>query len=245
MHFAFLSLAKFSVIKKGVNAFDIVYFANMISIVGSTAYALVTGRGFKVTAELRKALATRSVVGLIGLTSFTLGAALVPISVQLTVGNMAPFFASIMAYLVIGEKMSLFEIIAMTLSFAGVVMIALGQKNALSSHDGDLGTEPAQSAFDWNAKVASTVGILMCITVSIANGVLAILTRMMQSIHVSVMMSYIALVSIVILTVAFLIEKAFVGGQLRILSYNGDQYMYGFLAGTVNIIGLVCKIIAY
>ena len=77
----FLGLAKVTCNEKGVNAFDITFFANVISIVGCTLFALVTKKGFTVPSELRKALALRSVVGLIGLLSFTIGAALVPISV--------------------------------------------------------------------------------------------------------------------------------------------------------------------
>mmetsp|Transcript_34030 Transcript_34030/g.41981 ORF Transcript_34030/g.41981 Transcript_34030/m.41981 type:complete len:155 (-) Transcript_34030:119-583(-) len=94
-------------------------------------------------------------------------------------------------------------------------------------------------------RVAGIIGISMCVTLSLANGVLAILTRMMQSIHVSVMMSYIALVSLAILTTYFLIEMAVKGGPLRILSYTVEQYLYGFAAGAVNILGLICKIVAY
>ena len=42
-------------------------------------------------------------------------------------GNLAPFFASLMAYLLIGESMSVFEVIAMLVSFGGVIMIAIAQ----------------------------------------------------------------------------------------------------------------------
>lgn len=38
---------------------------------------------------------------------------------------MAPFFASVMAYLMIGERMTLFEVAAMAMSFGGVIMIAV------------------------------------------------------------------------------------------------------------------------
>lgn len=99
--------------------------------------------------------------------------------------------------------------------------------------------------FGSNTKLAGIIGITMCLTVSVANGVLAILTRMMQSIHVSVMMSYIALVSLLILTVGFLIELAVVGGPMRLFNYSSEQYLFGFLTGAVNILGLISKIIAY
>ena len=67
----------------------------------------------------------RSLIGLCGLISLTLGAVLVPITVLLTVGNLAPFFASTFAFVAHGEKMSVFEIIAMLFSFGGVAIVAI------------------------------------------------------------------------------------------------------------------------
>ena len=127
MQFSFICGTKIACNEKGVNAFDIVLFANVISLVGSTIFSLCTGKGFIVAKELRGALITRSVIGLIGLTAFTFGAVLIPITVLVTVGNLAPFFASLMAYLLIGEGMSVFEVIAMLVSFGGVIMIAIAQ----------------------------------------------------------------------------------------------------------------------
>ena len=100
--------------------------ANIFSITCSTIYVCATGKGFYIEKHLRGALITRSVIGLIGLTAFTLGAVLAPLSVQLSVGNMAPFFASIVAYLTVGEQMARLEILAMFVSFGGVILVALG-----------------------------------------------------------------------------------------------------------------------
>ena len=155
---------------------------------------------------------------------------------------MAPFFASVMAYATIGESMTIFEIVAMIVSFGGVIMIALARRSSTDTIEEE--TE-SQGMFGDNAKLAGIIGIIMCVVVSIANGSLAVLTRMMQSIHVSVMMSYIALISIFLLTIGFLIELAIVGGPMRLLNYSSEQYMFGFLTGSVNIFGLICKIVAY
>ena len=99
--------------------------------------------------------------------------------------------------------------------------------------------------FGDNVKLATIIGCTMCMLLSMANGVLAVLTRMMQSLSVSVMMTYIALISIVIVIVVLLIEIAITGDPLRITHYNGEQVMYGLLAGMLNILSLVFKIIAY
>ena len=72
-------------------------------------------------------MVTLSIVGLCGLISMTFGTVLVPITVQVTLGNLTPFFASVMAYLAIGESMSVLEITGMFVSFGGVALIAVAQ----------------------------------------------------------------------------------------------------------------------
>ena len=57
---------------------------------------------------------------------------------------------------------------------------------------------------------------------AIANGALSVLTRMMQSIHVSVMMAYIAVISLVILITGLMIEYAIVDGPLRVVNYTAE-----------------------
>lgn len=168
--------------------------------------------------ELRLSLVVRSIVGCIGLTVFSFGAVLVPITIQLTVGNLAPFFAGLLAFCMIGESMSRFEIVAMVISFGAVMLIAFGRSNQESQ---DKEFEPM--FFSDNLKMASFVGILMSLILSMANGTLSVLTRMMQSISVATMMTYIALISLIIYTVALTIENlASGGGPLRCLNYTGE-----------------------
>ena len=70
----------------------------------------------------------RCVVGTIGFTSITFGVALVPLVVQNTIFNTAPFWASLLGWLFLKESITTFEIIAMILSFGGVVTIALSSR---------------------------------------------------------------------------------------------------------------------
>lgn len=125
--FAFISMSKYIYKEKGVNPFDTVIFANIVSLLVSSTHSLCAGKNFIVHPELRKPLIIRSVIGLAGLVSTSIGAILVPITVQLTLGNLAPFLASLIAFFANGEKMSCFEMIAMLLSFAGVAIVAFAQ----------------------------------------------------------------------------------------------------------------------
>ena len=88
---------------------------------------------------------------------------------------MAPFFASLFAFMTIGEKMSTFEIVMMFMSFGAVVMVALSQGSA--SEDEDMDTEIQW--FGNNTKLAGIVGCCAMVLLSIANGILSVLTRIL------------------------------------------------------------------
>ena len=96
-----------------------------------------------------------------------------------------------------------------------------------------------------NLYLAHIVGCCMMVILSMANGVLSVLTRIMQSIPVSSMMVYIAVISLCLFSTGLLIENWIQGGPLRIMSYTGEQYMWGFGSGAINIIALYFKIVAF
>ena len=67
-------------------------------------------------------------VGTVGFTTFTFGVALVPLVVQNTIFNTAPFWASLLGWCFLKEYITKFEIVAMILSFGGVCAIAISNK---------------------------------------------------------------------------------------------------------------------
>ena len=68
----------------------------------------------------------RSLVGLIANATLTIGATLVPITALVSVGNMAPFFASLFAFLFLGEVLPALQVVGMFVGFGGVTLIAFG-----------------------------------------------------------------------------------------------------------------------
>mmetsp|Transcript_22191 Transcript_22191/g.27258 ORF Transcript_22191/g.27258 Transcript_22191/m.27258 type:complete len:86 (+) Transcript_22191:189-446(+) len=81
LQFTFACLIKVSKYKQAVNIFDMCFFSSMLSITFSVGYSLVTKKGFSVPKNLRSALITRSIVGIMGLLCFMLAATLVPITI--------------------------------------------------------------------------------------------------------------------------------------------------------------------
>ena len=59
------------------------------------------------------------------------------------------------------------------------------------------------------------------------------------------MITYMSIISLIILIIGLLVEKSITGEPLRIANYDAEQYMYGFIVGALNMITLVFKIVAY
>ena len=59
------------------------------------------------------------------------------------------------------------------------------------------------------------------------------------------MMSYITLISLLLISIGLLMENLVKGGPLRIVNYTGKQYFYGILTGAINSLALFFKIVAY
>ena len=76
--------------------------------------------------------------------------------------------------------------------------------------------------FGDDTKTAGIVGLIAMFMVSIANGVLSVLTRMMQSIHVSVMMCYISLISLILSTTGLTLESLITSTPMRVFHYSGE-----------------------
>lgn len=136
--------------------------------------------------------------------------------------------------------MNLFEIVAMFVSFGAIVLIALAQNSKVES---DEKMEPL--FFADNPKLAGIIGCSLMVILSISNGFMSVLTRIMQGIPISSMIVYIVSITFVIFATGLLIENAIKGGPLRILNYNGEQYAWGFAVGTANVLELYFKIMAF
>jgi len=140
-----------------------------------------------------------------------------------------------------GEGMSCFEIFAMVISFGAIVPIAF----AKDSQTDTVGESKDSYYFADNLKLGGIIGCCLMIISSVSSGVLALLTRIMQAISVPCMMVYIAVFSVVYFSIFLLIENCVSGGPLRILSYTGNQYLWGFGLGGINVVALFFKIIAF
>ena len=103
---------------------DFVLILNLVMVVSMAPIIAYSSQlSFIVPAELRKVFFTRTTIGWSLLVVSIVGNSLVPITVQQTLTNTTPFWASIFAYFYVHESISRLEAISMLVSFAAVVLI--------------------------------------------------------------------------------------------------------------------------
>ena len=64
-------------------------------------------------------------VATIGFTLIPFGVAMVPLVVQNTIFNTAPFWTSLLGWIFLSEAITLFEVVALILSFSAITMITI------------------------------------------------------------------------------------------------------------------------
>ena len=95
---------------------------------------------------------------------------MVPLVIVQTLSNMSPFWAALLAWLVIGERMNSLEISALCISFVGVYLIANGKH-----HQEELVEEEGEE-FEMYGLSGSTLQIVGCLVLLLHSFCAAIVT---------------------------------------------------------------------
>ena len=148
---------------------------------------------------------------MISYTCITFGISMVPLVVQYTIFNMAPFWTFFLGWCFLKEKVNLFEIFALICSFGGVLLIATAEQSDDEKKTGITGL---------NGIYARIVGSIVILVASWGYATVCIQTRMMQSLNPFVVNTYYATVaffsSIILVLASSLITKK----PIHTFSYN-------------------------
>ena len=109
----------------GCNALDICLIRVCVLMLGSLALMICLGVTFHIEKNDRCLLFVRSCTGTVGFTCFAIGVSLIPLLIQNTIINTAPFWASILGWAFLNESLTPMEVVAMAVSFGGVLCISL------------------------------------------------------------------------------------------------------------------------
>ena len=104
----FVYLCKVASNEKKVNPIDLIFIINAMNVPISALIILTTSLSFVVPKESRNVFSSRVILGWFLVLVYVIGNTLVPLTVQQTLTNTTPFWASILGYFVANEKLSCF-----------------------------------------------------------------------------------------------------------------------------------------
>ena len=128
-------LVKIATNEKEVSPLDVIVARTFACLTGSIVVAKFSGHTFFIKQELRRDLFMRSLQGTIGHLSFTFGIMYVPLVVVNILYNTAPFWTCILAWCLVGERLTVLQMTALVISFLGICLIA--RSSSLNSEQDD------------------------------------------------------------------------------------------------------------
>lgn len=162
--------------EKRVNPLDICLFRTVVLFIVSVILTKATGLNFHIPSIYKKILLVRCFVGATGYTCITFGISMVPLVVQNTIFNMAPFWTFFLGWLFLNDGISSFEIFALVCSFGGVLLIATSENKVDVDEPPKFGQDGITGLSGRNAQI---VGSLLCLVCSWCYAIVCIQTRMM------------------------------------------------------------------
>jgi len=229
--FLYIVTAKLTMEKMEVNGLDLSLVRVFVALAVSLLLVKVTGASFHVPTPYRKFLFLRSLAGTIGFTTYIFAIKYLPLGLTMIIFNTAPFWATLLAYLALSEKLKAYELIAMLISFVGIVLIAMA-KPAADPAEFD---EPSDSEAGLSDSTKKLIGVVCIFITAWVFATVAVLTRMMQGLKAPVVIFYYAVLAVIVLTLVLLIETWIMGQPLRILSYSWIQLGMMVLISLINI----------
>ena len=170
---------------------------------------------------------------------------MVPIVVQTTIFNTAPFWTSFLAWLVLGDKISCFEICAMFISFGGVVMIGMTSTTDEEAEEESLEVVKEESPTKFfTGRTEIIVGCICILVTAWGFSTVNVINRKLQKIPFAVLNIWYGLFAWVA-TLALLVGESVVYKKpFRLFSYDSNQYLISAVASIINFGTISCQTIA-
>ena len=130
--------------------------------------------------NLRKNLLIRSVAGTIGFSGLVFAIARLPLGIVNIIFNTGPFWASFLGFCIHRERLSCYEVIAMTFSFCGILLLSFSQ--LIQAKSSEEGAEAMNYEY--------TIGVACIFTTSLMYAIVGVMTRTMQKTHFSKVLAH-------------------------------------------------------
>ena len=120
-------LTKDLLTNRHVPPFEFSFLRSLFNLCGSSINVKMRGQRYfaDIPRDLYFTLGLRCIIGTVGFACFAIAMQYVPLSVFFIIFNSNPFCTAILGYFWLGERISLFEIIAMVCSFTGIIVMSM------------------------------------------------------------------------------------------------------------------------
>ena len=140
---ALQTLTKDMLTNRGVHIYEFVFFRSLFNM---TASAIIIKRAkvpffADIIPEVRGTLIFRCAVGTVSFLIFSMAVKYIPLGIFFIIFNSSPFFTVFLSYCWTGDRILVFEGIAMIGAFAGIVCLGLAEPEEASSDSIDQSAE--------------------------------------------------------------------------------------------------------
>ena len=213
---------------------DICLVRAVVLVISAFLMTKFTGSSIKVDKQDRCKVFVFTLFGTFGFVFLLFGVSMVPLLVQSTLLNTAPFWASLLGFAFLRESLSGIEIMALILSFTGVFLVAYSARSVKEDDDGAESDEQGES----NSTATHLLGCFFILLASLAEAGVTLIARRLQSVSFSVMLFWYGFVAVPCNIVMVLSESWINQVSIRFWDYGWSQYGWMLLITVLNFIGI-------
>ena len=207
---------KYALNQKGVSALDASMIRTLVLIMSTAAVVFLNGASFRIAKQDRWLVIVRSLLGTLAFTSFAFGLGMVSLLAFNTILNTVPMWAGILGFLFLSEKLSLLEIVALFLSFGGVLCIAFAGKD-----DQDEAEAAKKEGISTEHIGSHWLGCMLILVTAFSYASVIVITRRVQQYNYAVLLFYFALFSAPVTMMLIFGDCLANRRQIMLLSYTG------------------------
>ena len=186
----------------GVSVLVLALFRNIVLLFVSYISQLVLLRNSSYVESQRQKIAVnffetrfilsqiRSIFGTASFLLFTINLQLIPITFIIIIFQTNPLWSAILGYLINRERVSPVELIAMTLSFACVIMIAMARSTQSAGIQSVEATDDFEDKSSSSTNSALWLGVSLCLCHAWLFAGVGVISRRLQEIHPTELMMH-------------------------------------------------------
>jgi len=214
---------KHLLLTESISVCEISFFRSTISLIFAVPLVLAFKKSLVVERDLILPLLNRCLCGVVAFIMLTKIVSMIPLTINQVIINLVPFVAGLIAFLWLGEKLAVFQIVAMFFCFAGMAIVALSN-NAM-----DESSEVTDDKSEFSQyKIGVVLAIFCMIIIAISN----VATRRIRNLHFSVIQFYLAVLG-------------FIVGGVWLLIFSLDHEVFQFHGGVMTWIMLLILSFCY